>query len=129
MKSISLRIMLLAGIMAFAASCAGVVAALLVRELLNDEAPKRTWTGSVLDDQGAGVGGVLVQVRAEVSGDDDQISFSDETSFDGSYRIGFRWHKDVNYTIRVVNNDVVLAEQLIGKIELSDQMTDFVVNP
>jgi hypothetical protein len=108
-------------------SCGAAIAALLVRELLNDEAPKRTWIGNVTDSDGAAVGGVLVQVKAEVSGDTDNVSFSDETDNNGDYRIGYRWNKDVNYTIRVVFQDEVLAEQFVGKVELGDQTTNFIL--
>lgn len=110
-------------------SCGAAIAALLVRELLNDEAPKRTWIGNVTDSEGAAVGGVLVQIKAEVSGDKENVSFSDETDNNGDYRIGYRWNKDVNYTIRVVFQDEILAEQFVGKIELGDQTTDFVLPP
>jgi hypothetical protein len=77
------------------ASCSTIVAALLINELLNDEAPKRKWTGTVTDTTGEPVGGLLVQVRAEVEGDDDTLSFSDTTGLDGKYEIGYRWHEDV----------------------------------
>ena len=125
----TIKLLLLAGISSLAVSCAGVVAVLLVRELLNEEAPKRTWTGRVTDTEGQGVGGVLVQVRAEVSGDDDVLSYSDETDFNGDYQIGYRWNEKVNYSIRVVFQDQVLTEQQVGKISLGDQQTDFVVDP
>ncbi|MEZ5339626.1 MAG: carboxypeptidase-like regulatory domain-containing protein [bacterium] len=129
MKSTSIKLLFLAGLLSVCASCGAAVAALLIRELLNDEAPKRTWTGTVRDSEGNGIGGVLVQVRAEVSGDDDTISYSDETDFNGEYRIGYRWNEKVDYSIRVVFEDQVLTEQQIGKVELGDQSTDFVVTP
>ena len=127
MRSINKILLALGFCVLLATSCAPVVAALLVRELLNDQAPKRTWTGTVTDTTGAAVGGVLVQVKAEVSGDTDNVSFSDETDNNGDYQIGYRWNKDVNYTIRVVFQDNVLAEELVGKVELGDQVTDFVI--
>lgn len=128
-KMTTVKLMLLTALSCMAVSCAGVVAALLVRELLNEEAPKRTWTGTVRDTEGQGVGGVLVQVRAEVSGDDDVLSYSDETDFNGEYQIGYRWNEKVNYSIRVVFQEQVLTEQQVGKIQLGDQQTDFVIDP
>lgn len=109
------------------AGCSTIVTALLINELLNDEAPKRTWTGTVTDTTGEPVGGLLVQVRAEIEGDDDILSFSDTTGLDGKYQIGYRWHKEVEYTVRVVFDSVVFAEEFIGQIELKDQVTDFVI--
>jgi len=127
MKTISKAALMAAFLSILLTSCGAAVAALLVRELLNDEAPKRTWQGTVTDSTGAAMGGVLVQVKAEVSGDSDTVSFSDETDFNGDYNIGYRWHNDVNYTIRVVFEDEVLAEKLVGKVELGDQVLDFVI--
>jgi len=127
MGSFSRIILALAFVLALACSCETVVATLLVRELLNDEAPKRKWTGKVVDTSGNAVGGVIVQVRAEVNGDDDLLSFSDETNNLGEFEIGYRWHKSVVYTIRVVFEGQTLAEKNEGQIELKDQETDFVL--
>ena len=73
------------------------------------------------------MGGVLVQVRANVSGDDDTVSYSDETDFTGAYQIGDRWNEKVDYSIRVVFEEQVLFEEQVGKIELGDQQKDMVV--
>ncbi|MEZ5339625.1 MAG: carboxypeptidase-like regulatory domain-containing protein [bacterium] len=127
MRAISLMLLSLFCMAALATSCETVVAGLLVRELLNDEAPKRKWTGRVVDTKGEAVGGVVVQVRAEVNGDNDLLTFSDETDNSGEYEIGYRWHKDVNYSIRVNYEGQTLAENFEGKIELKDQETDFVL--
>ncbi|MCB1188664.1 hypothetical protein KDL29_16000 [bacterium] len=127
MMTSRIRILFLAGLLCFATSCGAALAVLLVRELLNDEAPKRTWTGTVRDAEGNGVGGVLVQVRANVSGDDDTVSYSDETDFTGAYQIGYRWNEKVDYSIRVVFEEQVLFEEQVGKIELGDQQKDMVV--
>lgn len=127
MTSISRIILALGFLLALACSCETVVATLLVRELLNDEAPKRKWTGHVVDTSGNAVGGVIVQVRAEVNGDNDLLSFSDETDNKGEFEIGYRWHKSVVYTIRVVFEGQTLAEKNEGQIELKDQETDFVL--
>jgi hypothetical protein len=107
--------------------CSTVLTALLVNELLNDEAPKRTWSGTVRDTTGEPVGGMLVEVRAELQGDDDLLHFSDTTDMDGEYRVGYRWHKDVNYGIRVVHEGVVFAEEQFGNIELKDMETVFII--
>lgn len=127
MTAISRLFLTVCFMLVLACSCETVVATLLVRELLDDSAPKRSWSGRVVDTKGEAVGGVLVQVRAEVSGDEDLLSFSDETDNSGEYEIGYRWHKDVNYTVRVVFEGQVLAEKFEGKIELKDQETDFVL--
>jgi hypothetical protein len=108
-------------------SCSTIVAALLVRELLNDEAPKRTWSGVVRDTTGSPVGGLLVQVRAEIEGDPDFLSYSGTTNLDGEYQVGYRWHEDVSYAVRVVHEGVVFAEEHFGRIELKDMETDFVI--
>jgi hypothetical protein len=108
-------------------SCSTIVAALLVRELLNEEAPKRTWSGAVRDTTGSPVGGLLVQVRAELEGDADFLSYSGTTNLDGEYQVGFRWHGDVSYSVRVVHEGIVFAEEHFGRIELQDMQTDFVI--
>ena len=59
---------LIAAAAMLAASCTAALAGLLIYQLLDDEAPTRTWTGTVSDMAAEPVGGVLVQVRAEVAG-------------------------------------------------------------
>jgi hypothetical protein len=111
-----------------ASGCVAGVAALLVYELLDDEAPVRTWTGTVTDTNTNPVGGVLVQVKAEVAGNDDVMHFSDTTAQDGTYTVKFRWHEDINYTIRVVGSEsTVYYEEVIGKVPLVDREQDFVI--
>lgn len=111
-----------------AAGCTAALAGLLIYQLLDDEAPTRTWTGTVSDTAAQPVGGVLVQVRAEVAGKDDFMNFSDTTNLDGEYTIKFRWNSDVLYSIRVVHEGTVFAEESLGEIELDDQQTDFVID-
>jgi len=120
-------IALLGGILLWASGCSTIVTALLIKELLDEKAPRRTWSGTVRDSAGLPVGGVLVQLRAEVEGDNDIVTFSDTTDLDGEYAIKFRWNKEVDYVIRVVHEGVVFAEENYGAIELSDQTTDFII--
>jgi hypothetical protein len=75
----------IAGLVA-ANGCAAGVAALLLYQLLDDEAPVRTFTGTVRDASADPVGGVLVQMKAEVAGDDDVLHFSDTTTLDSASR-------------------------------------------
>jgi hypothetical protein len=111
-----------------AAGCTAALAGLLIYQLLDDEAPTRTWTGTVIDTEDQPVGGVLVQVRAEVAGKDDFMNFSDTTNLDGEYTVKFRWNSDVLYSIRVVHEGTVYAEESLGEIELDDRQTDFTVD-
>jgi len=108
-----------------ATSCAGGVAALLLYTILDDEAPTRTWTGTVIDQNSDPVGGILVQVRAEIANDDDLMHFSDTTNLNGEYTVKFRWHEDVNYSIRVIDDGTVYAEETIGKVPEQDRELDF----
>jgi len=110
-----------------ASGCATTLAALLVYDLLNDEAPVRTFTGTVRDSNGDPVGGLLVQMRAEVVGDSNVVHFSDTTNLDGEYTIKFRWNEDVNYSIRVIHEGTVYAEEVLGHLPLQDQQRDFTV--
>lgn len=119
---------LIAATALLAASCTAALAGLLVYELLDDQAPTRTWTGTVRDTQADPVGGMLVQVRAEVMGKDDFMNFSDTTNLDGEYTVKFRWNSDVVYSIRVVHEDQVFAEEIPGQIELEDRETDFTID-
>lgn len=110
-----------------AGGCATALAGLLIYELLDDEAPVRTFTGTVRDASDEPVGGLLVQLKAEVAGDDDVLHFSDTTTLDGEYTIKFRWNEDVNYTIRVIHDGTVYAEEVLGKLPLQDQQRDFTI--
>lgn len=123
------RFLALAAILALlaATSCAGGVAALLLYNILDDEAPTRTWTGTVTDQNSDPVGGILVQVRAEIANDDDLMHFSDTTNLDGEYTVKFRWHEDVNYSIRVINDGTVYAEETVGKVPEQDRELDFTI--
>ena len=116
-------------VLLFAASgCAGVAAVLLVNELLDNEAPERTWSGTVTDQDGDPVGGLLVQVRAEIEGDSNLLHYSDQTDFAGEYNITYRWHKDVRYSVRVVYDGVEYGLESYGRIDLGDKTTDFEVD-
>ncbi len=119
---------LIAAAALLAASCTAALAGLLIYELLDDQAPTRTWTGTVSDTESQPVGGVLVQVRAEVAGKDDFMNFSDTTNLDGEYTIKFRWNRDVLYSIRVVHEGSVYAEESVGEIELADRQLDFTID-
>lgn len=112
-------------------SCFGgsVVGGLLLTQMLNSEAPTHTWTGRVTSSaDGTGVGGVLVQVKAELLGSDDVLHYSDTTDYEGNYTVKFRWHEDVNYGLRVVHNGNELYYHNFGKILDQDQSTDMVVD-
>ena len=86
------------------------------------------WTGTVTDQNTDPVGGVLVQVKAEVAGNDDVMHFSDTTAQDGTYTVKFRWHEDINYTIRVVGSEsTVYYEEVVGKVQLVDREQDIVI--
>ena len=124
-RGIAISLLIVGAIVA--SGCVAGVAALLVYELLDDEAPVRTWTGTVTDTNTDPVGGVLVQVKAEVAGNDDVMHFSDTTAQDGTYTVKFRWHEDINYTIRVVGDSAVYYEELVGKVLLVDREQDFVI--
>jgi hypothetical protein len=110
-----------------AGGCAATLAGLLIYNLLDDQAPVRTFTGTVRDANGAPVGGLLVQMRAEVAGDSNVLHFSDTTDLDGAYTIKFRWNQDVNYSIRVIHEGTVYAEEDLGHLPLQDQQRDFTV--
>jgi len=111
-----------------ATGCAGVAAVLLVDELLDNEAPERTWSGTVTDQNGDPVGGLLVQVRAEIEGDSNLLHYSDHTDYIGEYSTTYRWHKDVRYSVRVVFDGVEYGLQSFGRIEKGDKTTDFVID-
>ncbi|MCH7472268.1 carboxypeptidase regulatory-like domain-containing protein [bacterium] len=115
------------GLLLLASSCSTLIAAYLINELLNDSAPRRTWSGSVSDTSGQPVGGVTVKVLAEVEGDDNIAVYDDETNVDGKYSIRFSWARQVEFTVRVVHEGVVFSELYFGKIDLDNQVTDFVI--
>lgn len=110
-----------------ASGCTTALAGLLVYDLLDNQAPVRTFTGTVRDTTGSPVGGLLVQLRAEVAGDSNVLHFSDTTDLDGNYTIKWRWNSDVNYSIRVIHEGTVYAEEDLGHLELVDQQRDFTV--
>ena len=56
------------------------------------------------------------------------MNFSDTTNLDGQYTVKFRWNSDVLYSIRVVHEGTVYAEESLGEIELEDQQLDFTID-
>jgi hypothetical protein len=124
-KRVLLSLALTAGLLA--TSCTTLISAYLISQLLDNSAPKRTWSGTVRDTTGNPVGGVLVSVRGEVEGDTNIMKFEDTTETDGAYSISFRWNENVQYKVRVEHDGVILAEQDYGTIELGDRLTDFTI--
>jgi hypothetical protein len=108
-------------------SCQALVAAYLINQLLNDQAPKKTWSGTVRDTTDNPVGGVTVQVRGRVEGDTNVATFSDVTDAAGYYSIKFRWNSNVMYSIQVTHEGVVLANIDYGTIQQSDRVSDIVI--
>ncbi|MCC7479770.1 carboxypeptidase regulatory-like domain-containing protein [bacterium] len=106
-------------------SCSTLITAYLVNELLNDEAPRYKWTGVVQNTAGDPVEDVKVEVRGEVSGDDNVAVFSDTTDNTGSYSITFRYNGNISYKVRVSKDGQVLAEQSFGEVEKGDKTTNF----
>lgn len=111
----------------YTSSCGGLLTAYLVQQLLDDSAPKRTWSGKVTNPLGDPVEGLKVQVRAAASGDDNILTFDDATDADGIYAIKYRWNENISFTLRVYDGETVLVEKYIGKTSLTDQTNDFVV--
>lgn len=109
------------------AGCETLVTAYLINQLLNDNAPAHSWSGTVRDTSGQPVSGLTVEVRAEVEGQADFMKYTDTTGDDGTYSIKWRWNQQVLYTLRVLNNGVVFYEQSFGHIESRDMETDLVV--
>ncbi len=107
--------------------CSALVAAYLINQLLDEKAPKRTWSGHVRDTAGQPVAGVEVSVRGTVETDTNIASFKDSTDTEGFYSIKFRWNKDVAYDVRVESGGVVLAEVEYGTIENSDRTSDLII--
>lgn len=110
-----------------ATSCGGLLTAYLVQQLLDDGAPKKTWSGKITNPAGDPVEGLKVVVRASAAGDNNVVTFDDATDVDGIYAIHFRWNENVSYTLRVYSGDTIVAEKYIGKVSQSDQTNDFVV--
>ena len=109
------------------ASCSTLVTAYLLSQLLDEQAPKRTWSGTIRDTTGNPVGGIDIEVLGEIEGDTNVAKFKDTTDVDGSYTISFRWNKNVMYTVRVVHEGVIFASEEYGTIQLSDRVSDFVI--
>ena len=109
-------------------SCSAIVAAYLVNQLLNDKAPKKTWSGHVKDSTGDPVAGVKVEVRGTVAGDSNVATFADETDATGYFAIAFRWNQNVEYSIRVTQGGVVLKEVDYGTIDKSDRVSELTIN-
>jgi hypothetical protein len=107
--------------------CSQLITAYLVSQLLDDSAPKRTWSGVVRDTSNKPVEGVEVQVRGEVEGDTNIMKFTDTTDAEGKYQIKFRWNKQVQYTVQIVHEGVVMANEEFGTIQLGDRSNDFVI--
>ncbi len=105
--------------------CSTLISAYLVKELLNDEAPRYKWSGVVQNTAGDPVKDVKVEVRGEVSGDDNIATFSDTTDNTGSYSITFRYNGNVSYKVRVSKDGTVLAEQSFGEVEKGNKTTNF----
>lgn len=106
------------------ASCTSALVGYLIYDYLNDSAPKLWWRGTVTDGAGEPVEGLLVQVRAEVLGDDDILSFSDTTDTAGAYDVRFRYNEEVSYTLRALDGESIVFERFIGKIDETEQLTD-----
>lgn len=126
------KLRLLAGcalaILLAANSCSTLLTAYLVNELLNDKAPRRSWTGIVTDQAGTPLPNLTVQVLAEVAGDDNILRFDDTTDDLGKFDVKYRWSKEVNYTLRVRDqSERVVFEQAFGKLELADRNTDITI--
>lgn len=118
----------LACLLVLAASCETVVTALLLNELLSESAPKREWTGVVRDSIGRPAEGMTVQVTAELPDTDDIMRYSDVSNQDGEYKVSYRWHEEVVYILRVLDNANVIWEQYVGSIELDNYITDITIS-
>lgn len=121
-----LALALAASILAY--GCSAIVAAYLVNQLLNDKAPKKTWSGHVKDSSGDPVAGVKVQVRGTVAGDSNIATFDDETDATGYFAIAYRWNQNVEYSIRVTQGDVELVSIDYGTIDKSDRVSELTIN-
>ena len=117
----------LASALLMLAGCSTLITAYLVSQLLDEKAPKRTWTGVVRDTTGDPVGGLEVEVRGQIEGDTNIMKFTDTTDVDGSYLIKFRWNKEVQYDVHVTHEGVILASADYGTIELGDRVSDFII--
>jgi hypothetical protein len=108
--------------------CSSLITAYLINELLNDKAPRRSWTGVVEDQSGTPVENVKVEILAEVAGDDNILKFDDTTDDLGAFDIKYRWSKEVSYTLKITDqSDRVIHEQNFGKVELADRKTDITI--
>jgi hypothetical protein len=111
-----------------ATACSSLITAYLINELLNDKAPRRSWTGTVTDQGDHPVEGVNVTILAEVSGDDNILKFEDTTDDLGKFDIKYRWSKEVSYTLKVTDqSDRVIFQQNYGTVELDDRNTDITI--
>jgi hypothetical protein len=108
--------------------CSSALLGYLVYDYLNDSAPKLWWRGKVTDSAGDPVAGLRVQVRAEVLGKDDVLNFSENTNEEGDYDIKFRWSSEVVYSLRVYDNDQVVKDHYIGKVNKEEQITDLTLD-
>jgi hypothetical protein len=108
----------------FACSCSALVAAYLINQLLDEKAPKKTWSGHVYDHLGDPVAGVTVEVHGSVSGDSNIAKYSDGTDVQGFYSITYRWNDKVEYSIHVLSGTTELASIDYGKVEKTDRVTD-----
>jgi hypothetical protein len=108
--------------------CSAIVAAYLVNQLLNDKAPKKTWSGHVKDSTGDPVAGVKVEVRGTVAGDSNIATFADETDATGYFAIAYRWNQNVEYAIRVTQGNVELVSIDYGTIDKSDRVSELTIN-
>lgn len=111
-----------------ATSCSSIAAYWLVKELLDEKAPRRQWRGVVTDRLGFGIEDALVTVTATVVGDEEDVAFNDLTNASGEYEIKFRWHEDIRYSLTVDIDSHVVAEKYEGRVELHDQQTDFTID-
>ena len=108
--------------------CEAVATALLINELLDEGAPKREWSGVVRDSIGRAAEGLTVQVTAELPDTDDIMRYSDVTNQDGEYKVSYRWHEQVVYSLRVLDNASVIWEQYFGTVELDNFITDITIS-
>jgi protocatechuate 3,4-dioxygenase beta subunit len=119
---------LLTAVLLSISSCSTLLTAYLVNELLNDKAPRRSWTGVITDQAGTPLPNLKVILLAEVAGDSNILRFDDTTDDLGKFDIKYRWSKEVSYTLRVQEaTDRVVFEQSYGKVELADRNTNITI--
>ena len=95
-------------------------------ELLNDSAPVYTLSGGVYYISQMGHLPAAVRLEASIPEDDEMMVWSDQIGgMGGDYSIEFKWHSEVNYTLRVVNSeDSEIYYEELGKIGNHDFTQD-----